>query len=130
MENINIKGSADTYFIPSVLFDAKTGKLRIFGESYLEDTKAFYHPLIQWIENYIKEVKGPVFLDFDLSYYNTSSSKSILEILYVLKDYESQGGQVSVNWFYSQEDDDIEEEIEDFEIESGLKINLIQTDER
>ena len=67
----------------------------------------------------------PVTFDINLSYYNTSSSKHILEILYILKDFETQGGSVTVNWYYSEEDADIEEEIEDFEIESGLKINLI-----
>lgn len=125
MENIEIAGSKGVYFVPTVNFNKTTGKLKIEGESYLEDTRAFYLPLIKWVENYTKESKNPLTLDIDLSYYNTSSSKHILEILYILKDFQTNGGQVSVNWYYAEDDEDAEEEIEDFQIESGIEINLI-----
>jgi len=128
MENLEIIGQKDMYFKPTVNFNASTGKLIIEGESYLEDTREFYMPLIKWVDQFAKENKKPVVFDIDLSYYNTSSSKHILEIFYVLKEYENKGGQVTINWHYTEEDVDIEEEIEDFEIESGLKINLIKKD--
>jgi len=125
MENIEITGNKGVYFVPTVKFNATSGKLLIEGESYLEDTRAFYLPLIKWVESFVKVTKIPVILDVDLSYYNTSSSKHILEILYLLKEFENRGGSVTVNWHYTDDDADIEEEIEDFELESGLKINLV-----
>ena len=126
MENIEIKGEKDVFFKPTVNFNSESGKLLLKGESYIEDSREFYVPLIKWIENFTSETKKPIIFDIDLSYYNTSSSKHILEMFYVLKDFENNGGLVTLNWFYTDEDVDIEEEIEDFEIESGLKINLIK----
>jgi hypothetical protein len=126
MENLEITGKKDVYFVPSVKFDASTGQLLIQGESYLEDTRTFYLPLMHWINNFIKETRKPIHFKVDLSYYNTSSSKHLLELFYILKDYENDGGEVTVSWFYTEDDVDVEEEIEDLEIESGLKIKLVR----
>ena len=53
MENLKIKGSHGVFFIPTVVFDARTGVCEISGESYLEDAAEFYNPLIDWIDKYI-----------------------------------------------------------------------------
>jgi len=129
MENINIKGSHDIFFVPSVDFNAETGICAIAGESYLEETVNFYAPLLEWLEDYILLVEKPLTFNFKLTYFNTSSSRSILDILNILKDYEDNGGKVVVNWYYEKDDSDMEEEVEDFMIESELKINLMAFDE-
>jgi hypothetical protein len=127
MENLEIKGSRDVYFIPSVEFDAGSGRCVLAGESYLEETVKFYMPLYEWLKKYTTEVKTPIEFNFKLTYFNTSSSRCILDILNILKDYEENGGEVAVNWYYDSEDTDMEEEVEDYMIESELKINLIPT---
>lgn len=124
MENIRIKGFKGVYYIPTVDFDSKTGICILSGESFLEDTEEFYQPLFDWLELYMNDIGGPVVFNFSLSYYNSSSSRSILQILKSLKKYHAKGGTVEVNW-YLKEDLDLIEEIEDFEIESDLKINVI-----
>ena len=48
----------------------------------------------------------------------------MLDILELLKDYEDDGGEVSVIWFYDKDDPDMIDEVEDFEAESGMKIVL------
>jgi len=122
MENLVIKGSHDVFFVPSVNFDAATGECEISGESYLENTYKFYYPLIEWIKQYVEEVNGPITLTFRLTYFNSSSSKSFLDLLNVLKKYEEQGGNITVNWYYDEEDID-EEDIEDYIIDTGVEIN-------
>ena len=126
MENIDIKGSHDYYFVPSVSFDYQTGICELSGESFLEHTEEFYKPLLDWLRDFTSDVGKPVVFNFRLIYYNTNTSKSILDILDALKVYEDRGGEVTVNW-YCEEDDtlDMEEEVEDFMIQSDLKINLI-----
>ena len=42
-----------------------------------------------------------------------------------LKDYQDNGGKVTVNWYYEEDDADMEEEVEDFIIESEIDINLL-----
>ena len=125
MENLQIKGSHDVYFVPSVNFDASKGRCEFSGESYLEETVDFYAPLLEWLDDYISGVDKPLYFDFKLTYFNTSSSRSILDILNILKEYEESGGKVVVNWFYDEDDTDMEEEVEDFMIESELEISMI-----
>lgn len=124
MENINIQGSHDGYFVPTVNFDHQTGICEISGESFLEETNVFYKPLIQWLRNYLTENR-PIVFNCKLTYFNTSSTKSILDILKLLKKYEEEGGKVTVNWYYDEEDLDLEEAIEDYIVDTGLKINMI-----
>jgi hypothetical protein len=128
MENIIISGSHGANFIPSVNFDAETGVCEISGESYLEDTIEFYAPLFKWLKEFTTEVKKPVQFNFRLRYFNTSSSKCIIDILHILRKFEEAGGKIEVNWYYDSEEEDIEdelEEIEDFMIETHIKINMI-----
>ncbi|WP_299454903.1 DUF1987 domain-containing protein [uncultured Microscilla sp.] len=124
MKDIAIKGNKGVYFIPTVNFNSDTGVCEIIGESYHQDAKKFYRPLIQWVEEYIQS-KHPIRFDFKLTYFNTNSSKAFLNILKVLKKYADEGGQVEANWYYPTEDDDILEEAEDFIQETKLKMNLI-----
>ncbi len=125
MEDIIVQGSHKDYFIPTVNFNAQTGICEISGESFLEDTVEFYKPLIQWLEEYTEEVKKPIAFIIKLTYFNTSTSRSILDLLNVLKDYEDNGGEVVINWHYDENDIDMEEDIEDYMIDTGLDINLI-----
>ena len=125
MENLEIEGSHKNFFIPTVNFNAKTGICEISGESFLEDTVEFYRPLIDWIEEYINNVRGPIALIIKLTYFNTSTSRSILDILNLLRDYEESGGEIVVNWHYDENDIDMEEDIDDYIIDTGLEINKI-----
>jgi len=125
MENLIIEEERDIFFIPSVNFDASTGICEIAGESYLEDTVNFYKQLMDWLELYSTEVNKPLTFNFKLTYFNTSSSKGILDIMKLLKKYDEGGKQITVNWYYPEDDEDNLEEAEDFMADTELKMNLI-----
>ncbi len=128
MENIYISGSHGANFIPSVDFNAETGVCELVGESYLEDTIEFYAPLFKWLKQFTSEYNKPIQFNFRLRYFNTSSSKCIIDILHILRKYEEAGGEIEVNWYYDASEEDIEdelEEIEDFMIETNIKIKMI-----
>lgn len=124
MDNITLKSSPDTPYFPEVNFDADTGVCEISGESYMEETYKFYLPLVNWIKEYIKNTNNKIELIIKLIYLNTSSTKCILDMLEVLKEYKDKGGDVKVIWYYDTEDPDMVDEVEDFEVESGIKIEL------
>lgn len=124
MENITLQSSPNTPYFPEVNFDYTSGICEIKGESYMEETYKFYLPLINWIKDYIKNASQKLELNIKLVYLNTSSTKCVLDILEILKDYEDTGGEVSVTWFYDIDDPDMIDEVEDFEAESGMKIVL------
>ena len=124
MENLEIKGESGVYFIPEVRLNAGSGLCEISGESYLEDTDEFYNNIINWLESYITEVKAALTFNFRLTYFNTSSSRSILNVLRVLKKYHDASGTVTINWYYPEDDDSIAEEAEDYMKDTGLTINM------
>jgi hypothetical protein len=124
MENLIIPKKPKEPYYPAVNFDAEKGICEISGESYMEETNRFYLPLINWIKEYTEKMDKPIVMNIKLIYFNTSSSRALLEILDHLKNYEDNGGLVTVNWYYDDEDPDMKDEIEDFIIETGLNITM------
>lgn len=124
-KDLEIEGKRGIYYVPKVYFEAATGKCSIEGESHVEDAYSFYHPIRQWIQNYIIQVAGKLFFDIKLTYMNSSSSKSILIILKELRNYQSNGGEVEIKWYYRENDTDMLEDAEDLIVESGMKFELI-----
>lgn len=123
-ENFVIQGASDTFFTPTVNFNAETGYCVISGESYLENTVEFYGKLYDWMKDFFKTSK-PIEFEFKLTYYNTSSNKAILQLMNLLKDYETAGKSVTAIWHYREEDDEMREEAEDYMLDSGLDLKII-----
>ena len=124
MENLIVNLSPELVYYPRVDFNYESGICEIAGESYMEETYKFYEPLITWLQKYTAE-KKPLMFNVRLTYFNTSSSRFILEIFLVLKKYIDQGGDVMVNWYYKQNDPEILGEINDFKEEAGIEINTV-----
>ncbi|MBN2662820.1 MAG: DUF1987 domain-containing protein [Bacteroidales bacterium] len=124
MNDIHIKGVRGIYIAPAVDFIVATGECTLEGESFLEETSNFYSPLLDWLNDFI-ETKKPISFNIKLTYFNTSTSKWILNILHTLKYYIDQNGKVDVNWYYYEDDIDMSEEIDDYIIDSGVEINKI-----
>lgn len=126
MENLEIEGRLSTFFTPMVSFNGTTGVCQIVGESYLEDSFAFYERLMKWINDYFDHGANSIQVDFKYSYYNTSTSRAILDILRLLKAHQEDGKSVLVSWHYPNPDyDELKAEAEDYIEETGLQMNLI-----
>ena len=126
MQNIFIETPEEEFYKPEVDFNFETGVCTLAGESYIEEINEFYDPLIDWLKEYTSEPNRTLIFNFKLSYYNTSSSKKIIEILSTLKSFKDNNGVVSINWYYNKSDTDIIEDAEDFMLISGLQFNLIK----
>lgn len=123
MENFYIQGEE---FIPEVNFDVNKGHLSISGESYHEYTHEFFDPILEWLENYLDQPDLEVVFDFKMTYFNTASSKRLLDIIDLLKDYDdSEAGNVTVNWYYKESDMDMFETGEEYIDDTGMDLNLV-----
>lgn len=122
MDRLQIEAKDDT---PAVDFHAETGILSLEGESYPEDPVDFFDPLVSWVAQYIREINGPLTLNVRISYINTSSSKCMLDFLEILDDYHESGGEVRINWYYEEDDDDMQETGEDLCEDLELPYTLI-----
>ena len=125
MKNLVIEGSHGTFFTPAVNFNADSGVCELAGESFLEDTVDFYEVLNSWLHEFVKNVRKPLKFVIKLTYFNTSTSRALLDLLTIVKEYEESGGTIIVEWHYDENDSDMEEDIEDYVIDTGLKINMI-----
>jgi hypothetical protein len=111
MDIIKIKGTDDT---PSVILDAASNFFEIAGRSLPEDVAAFYSPIIDWLDKYIQSPNPKTNFNFKLVYFNTASSKLLLDILMKLEELHKNGKEVLVKWHYSEDDEDMKEAGEEY----------------
>lgn len=126
MENLILEGSAKT---PSVTFQAAEGKLELKGRSIPENSVEFYKPLNDWIDAYGASPKEQTVVDIKLEYFNTSSSKCILDLFKKLEGINGKGTSVSINWYFEEDDEDMEEAGEDYQAIISLPFKIIEVEE-
>jgi hypothetical protein len=84
------------------------------GESFPEDVSVFYGPVITSINNLSLAPQGPLRVEMELTYINSSSIKAMYRIFEGIESYRKAGSVVNVVW-KSDKDDDIMQELgEDF----------------
>lgn len=96
MDRLRIEQTKST---PMIDFDSDTGILKIVGESYPENAAKFYTPVVEWLKEYLN--KGGVvkaLVEFEIIYFNSSSSKVFMTIFNLLEESAANGKQVSVVW--------------------------------
>jgi hypothetical protein len=121
MEILNIENTPKT---PSVKFNGKQGKLEVKGRSIPENSVEFYRPLIDCLGLYASNPVSPTEVDFQLEYFNTSSSKCIINALKVLETIHKNGTEVIINWHYEDGDDDMKDSGEDLQVNVSLPFNF------
>ncbi len=122
MENLLIKATDDT---PEVNFSTN-GSLLLSGRSLPEDAASFFNPLLDWLNAYEKSnLSTPVVFEMKLEYFNTASSKMLLDVFNKLESLTQNGGSAKVNWYYPDGDDDMIEAGEEYSELVEIKFELI-----
>ena len=112
MNNLIIEETIKT---PSVAFAAETGTLELKGKSIPENSLEFYRPVFEWIDNYGQSPNTSTELKIRLEYFNTSSSKCLLDVFRRLESLNLSGkSSVKVSWYYDADDEDMMEAGEDY----------------
>lgn len=122
MESIKVEGTGRT---PLIDFNADQGTLEVSGRSIPENSISFYKPLFDWLDEYIQAPKNSTNVVFNLEYFNTSSSKCILDMLRKLENLSEQGHDTKIKWYYDEGDEDMEEAGGDFQSLINLDIELV-----
>ena len=123
MEDIRIQGTPKT---PTVNFISSEGLLEIKGRSIPENSIEFYKPLIDWIESYAQQPNDASNVNIQLEYFNTSSSKCILDLF---KKLEAINKTITINWYYEEDDEDMLEAGEDYEAIINIPFKMIEIEE-
>lgn len=111
MNTIKIQGTDDT---PSVILDVENEIFQLSGRSLPEDVTAFYDPILEWLEDFAKSNHQKMTFGFKLEYFNTASSKLLLDILLKLEEMFESGKEILVKWYYPEDDEDMEEAGEEY----------------
>ena len=123
MESLLIEGTAKT---PIIRFDGDLGLIEIKGRSIPENSIEFYKPLVDWLDRYSQNPKQTTKVNIQLEYFNTSSSKCILDVFKKLEVIHKANREVVINWYYEEDDEDMLEAGEDYESIIRIPFKMIE----
>ena len=126
MDSISIEGTPKT---PTVNFNADNGTVEIKGRSIPENSIEFYKPLVDWLEEYLNTPKEKTEVNIQLEYFNTSSSKCILDVFKKLEAIYKSGNDVIINWYYEEDDEDMLEAGEDYQSIIKIPFKMMEIEE-
>jgi hypothetical protein len=106
MVDLHIEKTSNT---PKVDCVANEGEMHMEGRSIPENPSEFYKPLIQWLLEYFNNPRPLTVFEFRLEYINSGSSKSLLELLRLIKDEYVNGKPIVIKWHYEEDDESVQE---------------------
>ena len=126
MDSIFIEGTPKT---PNIDFDHGKGSLLLKGRSIPENSIEFYKPLVDWLDAYSSSPKPKTVCDVQLEYFNTSSSKCLLDLFKKMELMSTGGSEVIINWYYEEDDEDMLEAGEDYQSIINVPFKMIEMQE-
>ncbi|MBL4587588.1 MAG: DUF1987 domain-containing protein [Flavobacteriales bacterium] len=126
MDSILIDGTPKT---PNVHFDYAKGSLLLKGRSIPENSVEFYKPLVSWLGEYSSAPKDKTVFEVQLEYFNTSSSKCLLDLFKKMETLSKDGNEIVVNWYYEEDDEDMLEAGEDYQSIIDVPFKMIELQE-
>lgn len=103
---------------PYVHCDPVTGNVTLRGVSILEDAVEFFVPLKDWLQTYSEERKEEAIFHADLEYFNTSTSRIILQLFRLFLPSNADHN-CKILWIYDVEDWEMKEAGEEYKVLIG-----------
>ncbi len=128
MKTVEIKGTPKT---PTIDLNVDSGIVAIKGRSIPENAVEFYRPVVEWLDAYSNSPKDQTVVNVQLEYFNTSSSKCILDVFKKLENIYKKNGDkgVIIKWHYEEDDEDMLEAGEDYESILKIPFEMIEMEE-
>lgn len=113
-----------TFKTPRVELDKNSERLVISGRSLPENAEEFYNKITFWLQEYFRSPNSKTTFVFKLNYYNTASSKMILEIFKLFKSALDKGVELEIIWGHDKNDEEVKEDGGDFAEIVGIPIKI------
>jgi len=111
---------------PYILIDEEKNYMKFEGRSFHENVVDFFGDVNNWLDNYLAKDFGSFTFDFEMNYFNSSTSKLLHNMLTKMDKYVSDKKRVIINWITTEDNDIIIECGEDFQEDfSNLEFNMI-----
>lgn len=122
--NYVIKATMNT---PFVALEMVNRTLLIKGNSSPQDPNDFYDKVDKLLAYYIAEGRTSLSVNFSLDYFNTGSARCLYLLMTQLKEYQEEGMEVNVNWYYKIDDEDMLLSGKNFSSYTQLDLKLVPT---
>lgn len=111
---------------PGIILDKMQGTFEFTGTSMPDNTQKFFAPVFNWIESYINNPNEETIVNFKMDYFNTSSTKSLLDIMIAFKTLAKNNKQLIINWYIRVDDEDMLEAGKGFSTMVRYPFNFIK----
>jgi len=82
---------------------------------------------VDWLDKFADVAQGTVNVNIQLEYFNTSSSKCILDVFKKLENLQNKNrAEVVINWYYEEDDEDMLEAGEDYQSILKIPFNMVE----
>ena len=103
---------------PGIILDPYTDHFEILGNSRPENVSEFYYPVINWLNEFEKEVldkkvikfnkKHPLNFSLKMNYFNSSSAKFLYDVMSELVKFHKKGHIIRILWHFEEKDEDMQ----------------------
>jgi len=106
METLRIEQTDDS---PQIILDQEDNHFELSGKSLPENVVDFYQPVLDWLNTYSEVPLSKTIFNIRLIYFNTESSKLIMDILLIFEEMVAEGHDVLIRWYSLRSDEDMQE---------------------
>lgn len=114
---------------PEVELNREKHSLTITGRLYPENPFSFFDTINAWIDYYLSASPPKLDILIYITYYNTTSSKLLLNLLKKILSFGSDAFQISITWKYDKDDEEMMRTISNYATLLEYPIKAEETDD-
>ena len=111
---------------PFICADPIKGTIDITGRSIPANPVEFYRPLVEWLNEYDEVNPNRIQMNIQVEFINTCSSKCLMTIFNRLDLMSKKGRDITVNWYYNEDDEEIYSIGSDYKDMVKCPVNLVE----
>lgn len=126
MEIFRLEATSRT---PEVELNPEQGTLSMIGESYPEDIRTYYEPIMVALEQFAATQPSDFKITIKLTYFNSGSARALMELLDAIDEAAQGNFNAELNWYCDPDDDITQEFVEDIAADLGaVKLQILDLD--
>lgn len=111
---------------PYLLVDEEKRYMKLEGRCFHENISVFFKEISDWLDGYLTTDFEVFTFDNAITYFNSSTTKLLLNMLLKMDKHATPSNKIIVNWITSEDNDIMMECGEDFKEEvENLEFNLV-----
>ena len=98
-----------TEMTPDIVLDKSEAIFTIKGSSRPENPFEHYKPVFEWFKEYFLQPNEKTIIELQFDYFNTSTSKILLDLFELFENHSTNGIDVHIQWYYENDDEEMME---------------------